>query len=85
MKGLGSGDEGEFTFMDTISLISFMIGLQNLDINVSQTDLQEETKRLDAKVDEKVQLALDEIHKHLKDQDHRLNLIIERLEERNDS
>ena len=76
MNGIGSGDNGELTFMDIVGLLSFLIGLQNLDINVTQTDLQNETKRLDAKVDEKVQFALSEIHEHLEEQDFKLNEIL---------
>ena len=45
-------------------------------INVTQTDLQNETKRLDAKVDEKVQLALSEIHAHLEEQDYKIGEIL---------
>ena len=33
---LGSGNNGELTALDWIGIISFMIGLQNLDLNVSQ-------------------------------------------------
>lgn len=74
----GSGNNGEFTFLDAITVISFLIGVENLDMNISQTDLQEETNRLDKKVDEKVQLALSEIHEHLEKQD----TILQRLEEK---
>ena len=82
LRGLGSGDSGEFTFLDVITLIGFIIGLENLDMNISQTDLQEETNRLDKKVDEKIQYLLSEIHIHLEEQDK----ILRRLEEKlNDS
>ena len=79
MRGLGSGDSGEFTFLDIITLISFIIGLENLDMNISQTDLQEETNRLDKKVDEKVRLALDEIHEHLELQDKKFDEILKEI------
>ena len=39
MKGLGSGDYGEFTFLDYITLVSFFIGLENLDLNITQEDM----------------------------------------------
>ena len=78
MKGLGSGNNGELTFLDAITIVSFLIGLENLEMNISQTDLQEETARLDKRVDEKVQFALSEIHGHLEEQDR----ILRRLEEK---
>lgn len=77
MRGLGNGDNGEWTFLDIVTLISFIIGLENLDMNISQTDLQEETNRLDKKVDEKVRLALSEIHEHLEMQDKKFDEILE--------
>ena len=83
MIGLGSGDNGEWTFLDIITLISFVIGIENLDMNISQTDLQEETARLDKKVDEKVQYALSEIHRHLEEQDRKLKEIIDEINKKN--
>ena len=77
----GSGSNGELTFIDWISLLSFVIGLENLEMNISQTDLQEETKKLDAAVDNKMHIALSEIHEHLKKQDIKINAIIEMLNE----
>lgn len=75
MKGLGSGDNGEFTFLDTIGLISFCIGLQNLGINLTQDDLSKEADRL-----------LNEVHEHLESQDQKLDRIIKLLEvKHNDS
>ena len=65
--------------VDLLTLLGFMIGLENLDMNISQSDLQEETTRLDKKVDEKVNKALMEIHEHLEMQDKKLRFIIERL------
>lgn len=62
--------------VDVLSILSFIIGLENLDMNISQTDLQEETSRLDKKVDEKVNKALNEIHAHLEEQDRKLDIII---------
>ena len=83
MRGLGSGENGEWTFLDIITLVSFVVGIENLDMNISQTDLQEETNRLDKKVDEKVQYALDEIHKHLEAQDKKLKEIIDEINQKN--
>ena len=78
MKGLGSGDNGEFTFLDTITLVSFIIGLMNLDENMTQGDKQDLQEDLSQKAD----LLLSEIHGHLEQQD----AILKRLEAKlNDS
>ena len=68
MSNLGSGDNGNFTFLDIISLTSFLIGLMNLEENLTQGDLQDKT-----------QLILDEIHGHLQEQDNKLDEILRRL------
>lgn len=73
MKGLGSGADGEWTFLDTLSIISFCVGLQNLDLNISQENLDSQTKELDAKLRE----VVDDIHQHLKDQDEKIDKILE--------
>ena len=76
MKCLGTGDNGEFTFMDIISIVSFCVGLQNLDMNISQEDMQRTAEHLDRILRENI---LD-IHEHLSVQDAKLNLIMSRLE-----
>ena len=74
---MGSGDKGEWTFLDIVTLISFCIGLQNLEENLSQSDLHEidvsNAKRQDA--------ILSEIHDHLAKQDKKLDAIIAVLKE----
>jgi len=72
---LGSGDNGEFTFLDTISLISFMVGIMNLDENLTQGDKQELMEELSRKAD----LLLSEIHTHLEEQDAKIDKILRRL------
>lgn len=74
-SGLGSGENGEFTFLDTISILSFYIGLENLELNIAQEDLDNQTKELDRSLRE----VVDDIHRHLKEQDEKINYIIERL------
>ena len=76
MKGLGTGDNGEFTFLDMISIISFCVGLQNLDMNISQEDMQNATEKLDQVLRDNVM----DIHEHLSVQDAKLNAIMSRLE-----
>lgn len=76
MKGLGSGDSGEFTFIDFLALASFWISLQNLELNLTQKDKQD----LENRLAEKSQDILDEIHGHLTLQDKKIDMILERLE-----
>jgi hypothetical protein len=73
MSKLGSGDNGEFTFLDTLSILSFAIALENLDANLTQNDKQELMEELNAKTDR----LLNEIHNHLQEQDKKLDSIIE--------
>lgn len=72
----GSGKNGELTFLDMISIISFCVGLQNLDLNLAQEDLDKQTQELD----ERLHNVIDDIHRHLSVQDTKLNLILNRLE-----
>ena len=78
MSGLGSGVYGELTFLDLISLCSFLIALQNLDSNISQDDMQE----LQATVSKKTNKLLSEIHYHLDTQDKKIDRILQLLEEK---
>ena len=75
MNGLGSGANGEFTFLDIISIISFCVGLQNLDINLAQEDLDNQTQELDRRLRE----VVDDIHEHLQMQDEKIDTILEEL------
>lgn len=74
---MGSGNNGEWTFLDIITLISFCIGLQNLEENLSQSDLHEidvsNAKRQDA--------ILSELHDHLAEQDRKIDNILAILKE----
>jgi len=76
MNKLGSGDNGEFTFLDIISLMSFFIGIQNLDLNVTQEDAQ----NLEHQLNSNVELLLTELHGHLQNQDNKLDEILKKLE-----
>lgn len=62
---VGSGINGEITFLDTIGILSFLIGVQNLDLNLTQEDAQ---------------YILTDIHKHLEKQDKQIEYIIKELE-----
>lgn len=74
-KGLGSGDNGEFTFLDILSIMSFMIGTMNLNENLTQGDKQDLLQEFSSKAD----LLLKEIHTHLQQQDEKIDKILEEL------
>ena len=73
---MGSGRNGELTFLDLVTLISFVIGLQNLEINITQDDLQD----VAAEVDKRQSDGIEDIHRHLAVQDEKLNVILRMLE-----
>lgn len=75
---MGSGKNGELTFLDLITLIGFCVGLENLELNLAQEDLDNQTQELDSKLRE----AIEDIHKHLAVQDAKLNIILEKLKEK---
>lgn len=76
MNGIGSGNNGELTFLDMIAIVSFCVGLQNLDLNISQENLDNQTQELD----NRLHSVIDDIHEHLQNQDDKLNLILTKLE-----
>lgn len=72
----------QLDLLDLMNIASFCIGLMNLNENVTQGDKQDLMQELNTKSD----FLLAEIHKHLKDQDEKLETIIQRLEiKENDS
>ena len=73
--GLGSGENGELTFLDMLSVVSFLIGVRNLELNVTQEDAQNLQKELSKKTD----LLLQELHGHLEQQDKKINEILNLL------
>ena len=68
----GSGTDGELTFIDFVSVISFIIGLENYASNISQEDVQQVAEGI-----------LKEIHNHLERQDEKIDKILEVLNESN--
>ena len=81
MYGLGSGENGEWTFLDSIAILSYFIGVKNLDLNITQENLDKQTADFDAIVNNRIESALSEIHSHLRNQDEKINLILKRLED----
>ena len=76
MRGLGSGDNGEWLFMDFVGIISLLIGLQNLDLNINQEDMDKQTKEINKTVADRTEKALAEIHAHLQTQDKKIDEIL---------
>ena len=68
-------DFKQLDFLDILTIMSFCISLQNLELNISQDDLQKETEKLDKVLRENVE----DIHQHLSVQDTKLNIIMEQL------
>jgi hypothetical protein len=66
----------ELGVLDLLNVLSFFIGLVNLDENLTQGDKQD----LMQEFDNKTQALLNELHKHLESQDIKLDNIIKRLE-----
>ena len=58
----------QLNLIDLLSILSFLIALENLDMNITQSDLDDKTK-----------LLLDEIHGHLEKQDEMLQRIERKL------
>lgn len=57
-------------FMDILNIVSFAIGIENLDSNLDQD-----------KADKLLKNAVKDIHSHLKKQDEKLDMIIKKLED----
>lgn len=62
----------QLSLLDLLNIASFIIGLQNLEENLTQGDKQD----LQKDFTEKTNLLLDEIHRHLKEQDLKIDTII---------
>lgn len=68
----------QFDFLDIITLLGFVISVENLNQNLSQNDKQD----LQNDLSEKAERILNEIHNHLQSQDEKLNRIMEMLHEK---
>ena len=69
-------DSDNIDFLDLVSLLSFYIGLVNLDYNITQSDLDSQTQELDRRLKE----VVDDIHKHLQMQDEKIDKLLERID-----
>lgn len=70
-----NNNNNQFEFLDILNIMSFYIGLLNLNQNLTQNDKQDLQKQLD----EKINLLLKEIHTHLEQQDEKINNILEMM------
>lgn len=70
----------ELSFIDIISIASFLIAVQNLDLNISQEDIQKSSMDIENHVNQRLEKALEDIHGHLSVQDAKLSIILEKLE-----
>lgn len=76
---IGSGTNGELTALDILNVLSFIIGLKNLDLNIDQNDMDNQTREIDKRASELVNNAIAEIHQHLEKQDQKISLILKKL------
>lgn len=65
----------QLSFIDLLSIASFVVSLENLEENLTQSDKQDLQKDLTDKAD----LLLKEIHTHLEQQDKKIDEILRRL------
>lgn len=66
-------NNNQLSFLDTVNLMSFCISLMNLNENLSQGDKQD----LQQDLSEKMEIILKEVHGHLKEQDIKIDKILE--------
>lgn len=65
----------QFGILDVLNIMSFCIGLMNLDENLNQRDKQEILNEFSQKAD----VLLKDIHSHLAEQDKKIDKILEEI------
>ena len=68
----------QLTFLDILNIASFLIGIENLEMNLDQNDKQDLQQNLSEATDK----LLAEVHAHLEAQDKKIDEILRRLEEK---
>ena len=63
-------------FIDSVNLASFILSIMNYQENLTQNDKQDILEEFNNKMGE----VLDQINTHLKEQDRKLDLILNKLE-----
>jgi hypothetical protein len=74
-------NNGQLDFLDILNIMSFIIGLMNYDENLTQNDKQDLMQELNAKSDK----LLEEIHKHLTEQDKKIDTILKEVRKNEDN
>ena len=69
----------QLDFIDILSILSFVIGLENLEMNITQNDMDAQTRDINSQAQQLVENALAEIHAHLERQDKRILQIMEAM------
>ena len=75
MKNIGEKTIKDLSILDAITIISFLVGLENLDMNITAEDMAETS----AKLDRSLKSEVEKIHEHLAIQDGKLNMILDTL------
>ena len=73
-------DSSQLDILDVLSVLSFLIGVENLEYNISQDDMQRATERLDTALREEVR----QIHQHLNEQDLKIDFLIKEIQNEKD-
>lgn len=81
---MGSGKNGELTGIDILNIIGLYVSLKNLDLNIDQTDIANQTQDINEQANQLVNAAIAEIHAHLEMQDKKIDMILQKLGEKND-
>lgn len=64
-----NGSERKDSILDAMAIVSFLVGMANYEENITQSQLQETAKSI-----------MSDIHTHLKEQDDKIDRILELLE-----
>lgn len=73
-----NSENRQLTWLDFLNVLSFLIGLENLEANLTQSDKQDLQHDLTVTAER----LLNEIHAHLEKQDAKIDEIIAHLEGR---
>ena len=68
-----NGSNRKDAVLDAMAIVSFLVGMANYEENITQSQLQETAKSI-----------MSDIHSHLKEQDDKIDRILELLEEKED-
>lgn len=74
-------NNGQLDFLDILNIMSFIIGVMNYDENLTQNDKQDLMQELNAKSDK----LLKEIHRHLTEQDKKIDIILKEVRKNEDN